>query len=117
MLLFAERRGTKHEGVVSVADWYGTLCNLAGVDMKDNNTTNNNHDNHVNNVDNIDNDTTTTTTTTTTTNDTNDTNVTNTDTSTCKDERSEAANGFLRERGLPLLHRVERANTTINNTT
>jgi len=52
-----EKRGAKHEGIVSVADWYGTLCNLAGVDMKD--------------------------------------------------ERSEAANGFLKEHGLPLLHQVE----------
>jgi len=29
------RRGTTFSGVVSIADWYGTLCELAGVDMMD----------------------------------------------------------------------------------
>ncbi|CAE7809067.1 ARSB [Symbiodinium necroappetens] len=29
------RRGTKFEGVISIADWYGTLAELAGVDIKD----------------------------------------------------------------------------------
>mmetsp|Transcript_32284 Transcript_32284/g.89174 ORF Transcript_32284/g.89174 Transcript_32284/m.89174 type:complete len:715 (+) Transcript_32284:50-2194(+) len=27
-----ERRGTVHEGIVSIADWYGTLCEVAGGD-------------------------------------------------------------------------------------
>ena len=31
----AERRGKKFEGIVNVADWYGTLTELAGVDMED----------------------------------------------------------------------------------
>lgn len=30
-----ERRGSKFEGVVSIADWYGTFCELAGVDPTD----------------------------------------------------------------------------------
>ncbi|CAE7034873.1 Arsb [Symbiodinium natans] len=29
------RRGTKFEGVINIADWYGTLTELAGVEMKD----------------------------------------------------------------------------------
>jgi len=29
------RRGTVHSGVVSVADWYGLACELAGVDQED----------------------------------------------------------------------------------
>ena len=31
----ADRRGKKFEGIINVADWYGTLTELAGVDMKD----------------------------------------------------------------------------------
>jgi len=31
----SERRGTRHQGIVSIADWYGTLCELAGVDPRD----------------------------------------------------------------------------------
>eukprot|EP00931_Biecheleriopsis_adriatica_P097190 TRINITY_DN70936_c0_g1_i1.p1 TRINITY_DN70936_c0_g1~~TRINITY_DN70936_c0_g1_i1.p1 ORF type:complete len:179 (+),score=36.15 TRINITY_DN70936_c0_g1_i1:77-538(+) len=31
----AARRGTVHSGVVSVADWYGLACELAGVDQED----------------------------------------------------------------------------------
>ena len=31
----ASRRGTKFEGVISIADWYGTLAELAGVDVED----------------------------------------------------------------------------------
>mmetsp|Transcript_31566 Transcript_31566/g.75636 ORF Transcript_31566/g.75636 Transcript_31566/m.75636 type:complete len:642 (+) Transcript_31566:51-1976(+) len=30
-----EKRGTVHKGVVSIADWYGTLCGLAGVEQED----------------------------------------------------------------------------------
>jgi len=30
-----ERRGQKHEGVVSIADWYGVVSELAGVDAAD----------------------------------------------------------------------------------
>lgn len=30
-----EKRGTVFSGVVSIADWYGTLCELAGVDSTD----------------------------------------------------------------------------------
>ena len=29
------RHGTKFEGVISIADWYGTLAELAGVDTED----------------------------------------------------------------------------------
>lgn len=29
------RRGTTHTGVVSIADWYGLVCELAGVDQED----------------------------------------------------------------------------------
>lgn len=29
------KRGTSHTGVISIADWYGTLCELAGVDSFD----------------------------------------------------------------------------------
>ena len=29
------RRGTKFEGVISIADWYGTLAELAGGDIED----------------------------------------------------------------------------------
>ena len=28
-------RGKKTEGYILLADWYGTFCNLAGVDMTD----------------------------------------------------------------------------------
>lgn len=51
------RRGSKFEGVVSIADWYGTFAELAGVDLRD--------------------------------------------------EKAEKANAFLREKGLPLLHKVD----------
>jgi len=30
-----EKRGTRFSGVVSIADWYGTFCELAGVDATD----------------------------------------------------------------------------------
>jgi len=30
-----EKRGTVHTGVVSIADWYGTLCGIAGVEQED----------------------------------------------------------------------------------
>mmetsp|Transcript_15023 Transcript_15023/g.33125 ORF Transcript_15023/g.33125 Transcript_15023/m.33125 type:complete len:658 (+) Transcript_15023:78-2051(+) len=53
----AERRGKKFEGIVNVADWYGTLTELAGVDMED--------------------------------------------------KKAEAANGWLKQKGLPLLHPVD----------
>ena len=29
-----ERRGKHFEGIINVADWYGTLTELVGVDMK-----------------------------------------------------------------------------------
>lgn len=29
-----ERRGKNFEGIINVADWYGTLTELVGVDMK-----------------------------------------------------------------------------------
>jgi len=31
----AEKRGTRFAGVMSIADWYGTLCELAGIDQAD----------------------------------------------------------------------------------
>merc|ERR1740121_2807159 len=31
----AARQGTTHTGIVSVADWYGTLCEIVGVDQFD----------------------------------------------------------------------------------
>eukprot|EP01060_Flectonema_neradi_P000751 TRINITY_DN10467_c1_g1_i1.p1 TRINITY_DN10467_c1_g1~~TRINITY_DN10467_c1_g1_i1.p1 ORF type:complete len:519 (+),score=73.58 TRINITY_DN10467_c1_g1_i1:43-1599(+) len=34
-LIPKEKRGTKLEGYIHVADWYTTFCNLAGVDPKD----------------------------------------------------------------------------------
>ncbi|CAK9065036.1 Arylsulfatase B (ASB) (N-acetylgalactosamine-4-sulfatase) (G4S) [Durusdinium trenchii] len=51
------RRGQKFEGIINVADWYGTLTELAGVDMRD--------------------------------------------------LKAEAANVWLKEKGLPLLHPVD----------
>ena len=30
-----KRRGAKYTGIINVADWYGTLTQLAGVDMTD----------------------------------------------------------------------------------
>eukprot|EP00439_Symbiodinium_sp_Y106_P025968 s1889_g3.t1 len=51
------RRGTNFEGVISIADWYGTLAELAGVDIED--------------------------------------------------QQAEAANRWLREKGLPLLFPVD----------
>ncbi|CAJ1332272.1 unnamed protein product [Effrenium voratum] len=52
-----ERRGSVYEGIINVADWYGTLTEIAGVEMFD--------------------------------------------------HRAEAANAFLKEKGLPLLHTVD----------
>ena len=52
-----ERRGKRFEGIINVADWYGTLTELVGVDMKD--------------------------------------------------SKSEAANSWLKEKGLPLLPPVD----------
>merc|ERR1712046_220181 len=34
-LIPAGLRGTTNNGIVHIADWYGTLCNLAGVGMED----------------------------------------------------------------------------------
>jgi len=52
-----KRRGAKYTGIINVADWYGTLTQLAGVDMTD--------------------------------------------------HKSDKANQFLKEKGLPLLHPVD----------
>ena len=53
----AQRRGAKYDGIINAADWYGTLTELAGVEMVD--------------------------------------------------HKSEKANAFLKEKGLPLLHPVD----------
>lgn len=34
-LIPQDKRGTVHSGIISIADWYGTLCELAGVDSFD----------------------------------------------------------------------------------